>query len=106
MGLKYSQDFGQEVTKDILWDIEECYVYLDDIDAFSDSWENHLFLQEFLPDSMRASSALTLSNVNRPFKKLIVFAIGSHPSDQNYALNVKWFWQWIEQRIQSISEAS
>jgi cleavage and polyadenylation specificity factor subunit 1 len=42
MGLKCSPDFAQEVMKNIFRDVSEAEVYIDDIGAFSDSWQQHM----------------------------------------------------------------
>jgi hypothetical protein len=42
MGLKCSSDFAQEVMENIFRDIAEAEVYIDDIDIFSDSWDQHM----------------------------------------------------------------
>ncbi len=44
MGLKWSPDFAQEVTENIFRDVEDAEVYIDDIGAFSNSWEEHMAL--------------------------------------------------------------
>jgi hypothetical protein len=44
MGLKYSPDFAQEVMESIFCDVNDAEVYIDDIDAFSNSWEEHMTL--------------------------------------------------------------
>ena len=42
MGLKCSPDIAQGVMEDVLRDIEETDVYIDDVGAFNDSWEEYL----------------------------------------------------------------
>jgi hypothetical protein len=44
MGLKCSPDFAQETMENIFCDVEDKEVYIDDIRAFSNSWEHHLKL--------------------------------------------------------------
>jgi hypothetical protein len=44
MGLKSSPDFSQEVMENIFREIEDAEVYIDDIGAFSNSWEEHMAL--------------------------------------------------------------
>jgi hypothetical protein len=44
MGLKYSPDIAQEVMKNIFCDVSNAEVYIDDIGAFSNSWEEHMAL--------------------------------------------------------------
>ena len=43
-GLKCTPDFAQEVIKDIFRDVEDAELYLDDIGAFSNSWEEDMAL--------------------------------------------------------------
>jgi len=44
MGLKCSPDYAQEVMEIFFWDITDAEVYIDDIGAFSNSWEHHMAL--------------------------------------------------------------
>ncbi len=44
MGLTCSPDFAKEVMENILRDVEDAEVYIDDICAFSQSWDSHMAL--------------------------------------------------------------
>ena len=44
MGLKCSPDFAQETMENIFCDVEDAEVYIDNIGAFSNSWEHHVKL--------------------------------------------------------------
>jgi hypothetical protein len=44
MGLKCSPDYAQEVMENIFQDVEDAEVYIDDIGAFSHSWDDHIAL--------------------------------------------------------------
>ena len=44
MGLKCSPDFAQETIKNIFQDIEDTKVYINDIGAFSNTWDYHINL--------------------------------------------------------------
>ena len=44
MGLKCSPDFAQEVMEIIFRDLDDTDVYIDDVGAFSETWEHHIKL--------------------------------------------------------------
>ena len=44
MGLKCSPNFAQEVLENICHDLEDIGVYIDDVCAFSKTWENYIKL--------------------------------------------------------------
>jgi hypothetical protein len=44
MGLKCSPDFAQETMENVFRGVEDAEIYLDDIGAFSPSWEHHVQL--------------------------------------------------------------
>ncbi len=56
MGLKCSPDFAQEVMKNIFRDITDAEVYIDDIGAFSHSWDNHLKLLRIILNKLQENS--------------------------------------------------
>jgi hypothetical protein len=41
IGLKYSPDYMQEVMENIFQDAEDAEVYIDNIGAISQSWDDH-----------------------------------------------------------------
>ena len=44
MGLKCSSDFAQATMENVLRDIEDADVYIDDVGAFSNTWESRIKL--------------------------------------------------------------
>ena len=44
MGLNCLSDFAQDVMENPMQDIEDKGVYIDDVGAFSNSWEDHMNL--------------------------------------------------------------
>ena len=44
MGLKCTPDVAQETMENIFHNVEDAEVYIDDIGAFSDTWEHHMKL--------------------------------------------------------------
>ncbi len=48
MGIKCSPDFAQEVMENIFQEVEDAKVYIDDIGAFSNSWEEHMALLSYI----------------------------------------------------------
>ena len=71
MGLKCSPDYAQEVMENIFCDVNDAKVYIDDIGAFSDTWEHHMsyFTLSFKNCRIMDSQSI-LSNVNGQSKKL------------------------------------
>ena len=44
MGLKCSPDFSQETMENIFCDVKDAEVYINDIGAFSNTWDHHINL--------------------------------------------------------------
>ncbi len=44
MGLKCAPDFAQQVTEEVLRNVNDTGVYLDGINAFSGTWNHHILL--------------------------------------------------------------
>ncbi len=44
MGLKCAPNFAQQVMEEVSWDVDDTSVYLDNIGAFSFTWEHHILL--------------------------------------------------------------
>ena len=44
MGISPAPDISQEIMERVLGHLEDLEIYLDDLAAFSDSWEDHLIL--------------------------------------------------------------
>ena len=52
MGLKCSPDFAQEVMENVLRGIDDSDVYLDDVGAFSNTWEHYMDLLDEILDRL------------------------------------------------------
>jgi hypothetical protein len=71
MGLKCSPDFAQEVMENIFRDITDAEKFIDDIGAFSRSWDDHLkSLRIILTKLQENDLLLTHLNVNGLSQKL------------------------------------
>ena len=55
MGLKYTPDFAQQVMEEVLRDVEDTGVYLDNIGAFSFTWEHHMLLLDKILHCLEAN---------------------------------------------------
>ena len=55
MGLKCSPDFAQQVMENIFQDMEDTDVYIDDVGAFSKSWEHHINLIDEILKRLQAN---------------------------------------------------
>jgi hypothetical protein len=47
MGLKCSPDIAQAIMENLLSDITDADVYIDDVGAFSNHWNHHIFYPQF-----------------------------------------------------------
>jgi hypothetical protein len=72
MGLKCSPDYAQKIMENIFHDVNDAEVYINDIGAFSNSWEEHMTLISkiltLLQDNGLQSTHLS---VNGQSKKMI-----------------------------------
>ena len=55
MGLKCAPDFAQQVMEEVLRDVDDTGVYLDDIGAFSFTWEHHMLLLDKILHRLEAN---------------------------------------------------
>ena len=55
MGLKCAPDFAQQVMEEVLRDVDDTGVYLDDIGAFSMTWEHHILLLDKILHRLEAN---------------------------------------------------
>ncbi len=55
MGLKCAPDFAQQVMEEVLRNVEDTGVYLDNIGAFSFSWERHMLLLDKILHRLEAN---------------------------------------------------
>ncbi len=62
MGLKCSPDYVQEVMENIFRDVTDAEVYIDDIGAFSNSWEQHIALLHIILGKL-SGSCLIVNNL-------------------------------------------
>jgi len=51
MGHKCSPDYAQKVMENIFGDVTDAKVYIDNIGAFSNSWEHHVALPHILQEN-------------------------------------------------------
>ena len=56
MGLKCAPDFAEQVMEEVLCDVEDTGVYLDNIVAFSFTWEHHILLLDKILHWLEANS--------------------------------------------------
>ncbi|KAL7460807.1 hypothetical protein ACHAXS_001250, partial [Conticribra weissflogii] len=55
MGLKCAPDFAQQVMKEVLCDVKDIDIYLDNIGAFSFTWEHHMLLLDKILHQLEAN---------------------------------------------------
>ncbi len=53
MGLKCSPDFAQETMENIFRNVDDAEVYIDDIGAFSNTWEHHMKLLRTIVEKLQ-----------------------------------------------------
>ncbi|KAL7461460.1 hypothetical protein ACHAXS_001884 [Conticribra weissflogii] len=56
MGLKPAPDFTQQVMEEVLSNVEDTGVYLDNVGAFSFTWEHHILLLDKILHLLEANS--------------------------------------------------
>ncbi len=56
MGLKCAPDFAQKVMEEVLCNVEDTGIYLDNIGAFSFTWEHHILLLDKILHQLEANS--------------------------------------------------
>ncbi|KAL7461091.1 hypothetical protein ACHAXS_001524 [Conticribra weissflogii] len=56
MGLKCAPDFAQQVMEEVLRDVDNTGIYLDNIGAFSFTWEHHMLLLDKILHWLEANS--------------------------------------------------
>ena len=61
MGLKCSPDYAQEVMENIFRDLKDTDVYIDDVGAFSNTWEHHIKLIDMILLRLQENNANGLS---------------------------------------------
>jgi hypothetical protein len=53
MGLKISPDFAQDTMENIFHNVKDAEVYINDIGAFSNSWEHHMKLLQTILEKLQ-----------------------------------------------------
>ncbi len=70
MGLKYSPDIAQAAMENVLSDIEDANIYIDDVCAFSNDWDQHVnSIATIYGNYMKMALPLTHLSVNGPSRK-------------------------------------
>ena len=79
MGLKCSPDIAQSIMENVLSGIDAADVYIDDVGAFSSSWQEHLALLDTVLHCL-CDNGFTVNRLNAigPSKKWTGSVIGSH----------------------------